>query len=33
MEEKKGQKKLNIEDIALMGMMVAVIEACKLAMA
>ncbi len=33
MAEKKRGKKLSIEDIALMGMMVAVIEACKLAMA
>lgn len=33
MEKQKREKKLTIEDIALMGMMVAVIEACKLAMA
>lgn len=33
MEEKRRQNKLAIKDIALMGMMVAVIEACKLAMA
>lgn len=33
MEEKKRGKRLAIGDIALMGMMVAVIEACKAAMA
>lgn len=33
MEEKKRKKRLTIQDIALMGVMVAVIEACKVAMA
>ena len=33
MDKEKREKKLTIQDIALMGVMVAVIEACKAAMA